>query len=102
MNLQAVHAVKEFLTAHKWPIGLQEEYLRGMASTQAVYVVVDDSGSMSASDSTRFIKDGSKYKPVKCARYVELQVSFGNIDDGDSLTDDWLKILVVFLIILSP
>ena len=79
MNPQTVSAVKEFLTANKWPIGLQEEYLRGLANTQAVYVVVDDSGSMAISDSKRFIKNGSKYVPVTCTRYVELQVPLKTI-----------------------
>ena len=66
-------AVREFLTANTWPEGLQEYFLRRLRTDAATYFIVDDSGSMSISDATRFVKHGTKMVPVTCSRYAELQ-----------------------------
>ena len=67
------NSVRELLTANTWPEGLQEYYLRRLAAVAATYFIVDDSGSMSISDATRFVKHGTKMVPVSCSRYAELQ-----------------------------
>ena len=73
MNPSLTTAVREFLTANLWPEGLQEYYLRRLTTVAATYFIVDDSGSMSISDATRFVKQGTKMVPVGCTRYAELQ-----------------------------
>lgn len=75
LNPETEENVSQFLKIQKWPLGLQEEYLKGLISTYRTYFLVDNSGSMTTSDSTRFIKSGAKYVPVTCARYAELQES---------------------------
>ena len=75
MDPSSEAAVREFLTASLWPEGLQEAYLKGLRSTGPVTFIVDDSGSMSISDATRFVKQGTKMVPTTCSRYAELQDS---------------------------
>ena len=73
MNPASEAAVREFLAANLWPEGLQEAYLNGLRTTGPSTFIVDDSGSMSISDATRFLKHGTKMVPVPCSRYTELQ-----------------------------
>ena len=77
MNPASESSVREFLAANLWPEGLQEAYLKGLRSTGPTTFIIDDSGSMSISDATRFIKQGTKMVPVPCSRYTELQECIG-------------------------
>ncbi len=43
-------SIREFLTSHKWPVGLQDAFIRGCASSAFRYFICDDSGSMSIGD----------------------------------------------------
>ena len=78
MNPSLESSVREFLAVNTWPEGLQEYYLRRLTAVAATFFIVDDSGSMSISDATRFVKHGTKMVPVNCTRFAELQdcVSF--------------------------
>lgn len=45
--------VREFLTHHHWPIGLQDTFVRNLVKVPIRFFICDDSGSMAASDGKR-------------------------------------------------
>jgi len=51
---------REYLTANKWPVGLQNTALKNMQKFPIRFMIIDDSGSMGASDGSRLIHSGDK------------------------------------------
>jgi len=51
---------KEYLKANNWPPGLQETALKTMAKFPIRFMIIDDSGSMGASDGHKLIYSGDK------------------------------------------
>ena len=51
---------KEFLTANNWPEGLQQTGFKAMAKFPIRFMIIDDSGSMGASDGHKLVKSGDK------------------------------------------
>jgi hypothetical protein len=47
--------VKDFLSAYKWPNGLQDTFVRNLTGISFRYFICDDSGSMSTSDGHNLI-----------------------------------------------
>lgn len=70
-------AGKAFLTAHRWPEGLQESLLHSCDKIPIRFVVVDDSGSMGTSDGKRTVGTGKATKVIECTRWSELTSSLG-------------------------
>ena len=50
---------REYLTANKWPVGLQTTALKNMQKFPIRFMIIDDSGSMGASDGNRLIHSGN-------------------------------------------
>jgi hypothetical protein len=50
---------REFLSANKWPIGLQDTFVKNLASIPIRFFICDDSGSMMASDGHRLMADSA-------------------------------------------
>lgn len=48
-----------FLAEQQWPTGLVDEYVRGLSACPMRFFLIDDSGSMNASDATRLIRKGN-------------------------------------------
>eukprot|EP00600_Ochromonadales_sp_CCMP1393_P005096 CAMPEP_0174960040 /NCGR_PEP_ID=MMETSP0004_2-20121128/3495_1 /TAXON_ID=420556 /ORGANISM="Ochromonas sp., Strain CCMP1393" /LENGTH=400 /DNA_ID=CAMNT_0016208393 /DNA_START=728 /DNA_END=1933 /DNA_ORIENTATION=+ len=65
-------AAREFLTANKWPLGLQDTFLKNLARIPMRFFICDDSGSMSATDGHKLMSNGSVEKMVTCTRWQEL------------------------------
>jgi len=64
---------RELLTRHRWPIGLQEAFVRNLARVPVRYFICDDSGSMSTSDGKRLTEiSPGNYKLISCSRWSEL------------------------------
>jgi hypothetical protein len=59
---------RDFLTRNKWPKGLQESFLKGLALCPIRYIIVDDSGSMGTDDGSKLM--GTQF--VSCSRWSEL------------------------------
>jgi len=53
---------RQFLTRHNWPVGLQELFLKGCVHLPIRFIIVDDSGSMTANDGRRLLPSGNKLK----------------------------------------
>eukprot|EP00607_Mallomonas_marina_P009047 CAMPEP_0182417848 /NCGR_PEP_ID=MMETSP1167-20130531/2287_1 /TAXON_ID=2988 /ORGANISM="Mallomonas Sp, Strain CCMP3275" /LENGTH=350 /DNA_ID=CAMNT_0024591657 /DNA_START=200 /DNA_END=1249 /DNA_ORIENTATION=- len=66
---------RNYLTAQSWPNGLQDQFLRSCRKIPIRFVIVDDSGSMSAGDGRRLVSEGSKKGFVNCSRWSELTES---------------------------
>lgn len=60
------------MTANKWPRGLQEVGLRNMQKFPIRFMVIDDSGSMGASDGHRLIHSGNNTILQPATRWKEL------------------------------
>lgn len=67
-----VATAQQYLTTNQWPSGLQNQLFRTTGTTALRFFVVDDSGSMGASDGHRIIGNGSSTKMVNCTRWQEL------------------------------
>jgi len=63
---------KEYLTSHKWPKGLQETGFKAMMKFPIRFMIVDDSGSMGASDGHRLLHQGDKSILQPSTRWKEL------------------------------
>ena len=59
-NTININGAKQYLTEAQWPVGLQEALLNQMARLPIRFIILDDSGSMSASDGARLIANGNK------------------------------------------
>ncbi len=46
---------REYLTANRWPTGLQDVAITNIARMPIRFVIVDDSGSMATNDGSRLI-----------------------------------------------
>lgn len=53
---------REFLTANKWPTGLQDTFVANLHRIPMRFFICDDSGSMIASDGHRLMTSGSNSK----------------------------------------
>jgi len=65
-------ALREYLTSFDWPNGLQESLIKGLTKTPMRFMIIDDSGSMAASDGHRLVGKGSQTKLVECTRWSEI------------------------------
>jgi len=72
MSIVNESAVKEYLSANRWPNGLQEALIKGINRFPARYFICDDSGSMIASDGNRLVGSNDHFKVVPCSRWAEL------------------------------
>ena len=64
---------RRLLSTHGWPGGLQETFLRSCRKIPIRFFIVDDSGSMSANDGRKIVRQGpGKAKMVSCTRWSEL------------------------------
>jgi hypothetical protein len=50
---------REFLSANKWPIGLQDTFVKNLTTIPIRFFICDDSGSMMASDGHRLMADSA-------------------------------------------
>ena len=66
------HGVKEYLTAHDFPAGIQQTAAKNMQKFPIRFLVVDDSGSMATADGHRMIKSGKNTNMISCTRWKEL------------------------------
>jgi len=55
---------REFLTANKWPAGLQDTFVQNLHRIPIRFFICDDSGSMIASDGHRLMTSGNNSKYV--------------------------------------
>ena len=49
--------LREFLTAHQWPVGLQDQISKSLNRLPMRYFILDDSGSMATSDGHRMVNN---------------------------------------------
>lgn len=66
---------REFLTAQKWPIGLQDTLVEGLHKVPIRFFICDDSGSMGTNDGNRIVSTGKGKKMIECTRWAELTTS---------------------------
>lgn len=70
----------QYLESCRWPDGLKTQFLNSALKIPLRFVIVDDSGSMAANDSQRFLvhgEQGAQSRFVKCSRWKELTESMG-------------------------
>ena len=65
---------REYLTAHHWPTGLQETFVKNLKKIPMRFFICDDSGSMSTNDGHKLIQAGGNFKMISCTRWNELTV----------------------------
>lgn len=53
---------REFLSGHKWPVGLQDTFIHNLSKIPIRFFICDDSGSMIASDGHRMLTGGGNSK----------------------------------------
>ena len=46
---------REFLSSHKWPLGLQETFIHNLSTIAFRFFICDDSGSMSTADGHKLV-----------------------------------------------
>ena len=64
---------REFLSARKWPGGLQDTLIKNLVKIPYRVFICDDSGSMAASDGHRLIGNSPQdMAMVQCSRWTEL------------------------------
>eukprot|EP01031_Cornospumella_fuschlensis_P040466 gene40466-49321_t len=64
---------REFLSARKWPGGLQDTLIKNLVKIPYRVFICDDSGSMAASDGHRLIGNSpQEMAMVQCSRWTEL------------------------------
>eukprot|EP01006_Ploeotia_vitrea_P046618 TRINITY_DN67042_c0_g1_i2.p1 TRINITY_DN67042_c0_g1~~TRINITY_DN67042_c0_g1_i2.p1 ORF type:complete len:330 (-),score=14.24 TRINITY_DN67042_c0_g1_i2:109-1098(-) len=63
---------KEYLTGAKWPSGLQQIAIRNLIKFPIRFMIIDDSGSMAASDGHRIIHSGNTSVIQASTRWKEL------------------------------
>jgi hypothetical protein len=74
-NISSTNEVgaREFLQANRWPVGLQDTFIRSLSSIAIRYFICDDSGSMMSNDGHKFVVATSgERKLVSCSRWSEL------------------------------
>lgn len=68
-----IEKVRQYLTGHNWPRGLQETVISSFTVFPIRYFVIDDSGSMNTTDGHRLIQvGGGSSKMVNSTRWGEL------------------------------
>ncbi len=65
-------ALREFLTSNRWPLGLQDTFVRNLQKIPFRFFICDDSGSMITPDGHRAITSGKVTKFISCSRWMEL------------------------------
>ena len=65
-------ALRQYLSQHLWPLGLQNVLIASLAQTPVRFFIVDDSGSMNLDDGQRVIRGPHGARLVKCSRWHEL------------------------------
>lgn len=69
-------AVREFLTAQRWPEGLQDTLIRNYNKILIRFFIIDDSGSMNTADGHKLITNSEgKQVLLGCSRWSELTKS---------------------------
>eukprot|EP01006_Ploeotia_vitrea_P046621 TRINITY_DN67042_c0_g1_i5.p1 TRINITY_DN67042_c0_g1~~TRINITY_DN67042_c0_g1_i5.p1 ORF type:complete len:331 (-),score=12.05 TRINITY_DN67042_c0_g1_i5:134-1126(-) len=63
---------REYLTGAKWPSGLQQTAIRNLIKFPIRFMIIDDSGSMGASDGHRIIHSGNTSVIQNSTRWKEL------------------------------
>jgi hypothetical protein len=63
---------KEYLTANRFPAGLQQTAMKNLAKFPIRFMIVDDSGSMGASDGHRLLHSGGNSSLQPSTRWKEL------------------------------
>jgi hypothetical protein len=64
---------RELLARNRWPIGLQDAFVRNLSRVPVRYFICDDSGSMSTSDGKRLTEiSPGNFKLISCSRWSEL------------------------------
>jgi len=63
---------REYLSSHRWPMGLQDAFIKNLARMPMRFFICDDSGSMGHSDGHKLMSSGSVTKLVGCTRWQEL------------------------------
>jgi hypothetical protein len=64
--------LRQFLTNHRWPLGLQDTFVRNLQKVPYRFFICDDSGSMITPDGHRPVKAGKLTKFISCSRWQEL------------------------------
>ena len=66
-------STRNYLASQRWTKGLQDSFITGLEKTPFRYFIIDDSGSMGASDGSILVEDRSTM--VNCSRWGELTES---------------------------
>lgn len=67
---------REYLTACRWPVGLQDTLIKNLQKIPIRYFICDDSGSMCANDGHKLVGSSpSTTKLISCSRWAELSAS---------------------------
>lgn len=71
---------KEFLSRHRWPVGVQNAFIKSCKKFPVRFIITDDSGSMMTNDGHRLIgsiqpNGKSTLKLIQCTRWSELTSS---------------------------
>ena len=53
---------RNFLSSRSWPRGLQDLFIKGCQNLPIRFIIVDDSGSMTANDGRKLLTQGDKAK----------------------------------------
>lgn len=72
MSVFNEYGAREYLTAKKWPPGLQNAAARTIGKFPIRFMIIDDSGSMGASDGNRLLHQGGKSVMQPSTRWKEL------------------------------
>eukprot|EP00600_Ochromonadales_sp_CCMP1393_P002840 CAMPEP_0174987736 /NCGR_PEP_ID=MMETSP0004_2-20121128/19719_1 /TAXON_ID=420556 /ORGANISM="Ochromonas sp., Strain CCMP1393" /LENGTH=376 /DNA_ID=CAMNT_0016240841 /DNA_START=180 /DNA_END=1310 /DNA_ORIENTATION=- len=68
---------REFLSMHRFPLGLQNSFIESLSRLPMRYIIIDDSGSMSGNDGKRIVRKSGggptpEQKLMGCSRWDEL------------------------------
>lgn len=61
-----------YLARHGWPVALQHNFIKELRRIPKRFMIIDDSGSMSASDGHRVIGEGVNKKIISSTRWGEI------------------------------
>ena len=61
-----------FLARHGWPVALQTNFIKEIRKVPKRFMIIDDSGSMSAGDGHRLIGEGIHRKVTTATRWGEI------------------------------
>lgn len=66
---------REYLTAHQWPVGLQDTLINGFRKVPLRFIICDNSGSMIENDGHILFTHKDQKRLVQCSRWIELTES---------------------------